>query len=292
MIDHPYELARGEWLRGNLHTHSTRSDGTRDVQTVIADYAAHGYDYLMISDHDIYTSAKDYADWDSCGMTLISGNEITRGGPHILHVGADRHVVPHEDRQQVIDDVAAGTGFTIINHPDWRPGFDHCPLEKLREWTGYAGIEIFNGVIGRLNGSPYAVNKWDTLLAEGRRVWGFATDDSHQAEDVALGWNVAYAHERTPNAIVEALRAGRFYASTGVEITAIEVEGRRIRIATSNADRIVAHSVWGHRMAAVDAAEIEVELPATIPFVRFTCWGRGEQFAWTQPFFSEAGKPS
>lgn len=275
----------GQWLRGNLHAHTTRSDGARDPQEVIDDYAARGYDFLMISDHDIYTSKEDCAAWDSKGMALIPGNEITRGGPHLLHVDADRFVEPKSDRQEVISDAAAGRGFVIVNHPDWQPGFNHCTIEHLREWNGYAGIEIYNGVISRLDGSPYAIYKWDTLLAEGRRVWGFAHDDSHKAEDVALGWNVAWARGRAPEAITEALRQGHFYASTGVDIKEIRAEGRRISIETANAERIVAITRWGHRLAVADGASIEVEVPEGVAFVRFECWGRGEQFAWTQPFF-------
>jgi hypothetical protein len=286
VIDHPYKDRQGEqWLRGNLHTHTTRSDGSRDVQTVIDDYAARGYDYLMISDHDIYTSVEDHAGWNSRGMVLLSGNEITRNGPHLLHVGADSFVAPSEDRQAVIDEVNAGAGFVIVNHPDWQPGFDHCSLERLRAWSDYEGIEIYNGVIGRLDGSPYALQKWETLLSEGRRVWGYANDDSHIAQDAAMGWNVVSVKERSRRAILEALRAGRFYASTGVEITGINVEDGRIRIETSNAERIVGHSLWGHRFAVADDTFIEVEVPENTPYVRFTCWGPGEKFAWTQPFY-------
>ena len=85
--------------------------------------------------------------------------------------------------------------------------------------------------------------------------------------------------------IVHALRRGNFYASTGVEITDIHVEGLRIRIETTNAERIVASSDWGHCFAVADATTINVEVPKKASYVRFKCWGRGEQFAWTQPFF-------
>ncbi len=290
-LDHPYEnLTGGQWLRGNLHAHTTRSDGARDVQEVIDDYAARGYDYLAITDHDIFTSETDHANWDNRGMVLLPGNEITKNGPHLLHIGATRFVEPNADRHTVLAEIAAlGEGeFSVVNHPDWQAGFDHCSLENLRAWKGYAGLEIYNGVIGDLTGSPYALNKWDTLLTEGRKVWGFANDDSHRASHVALGWNVVYAQERTPRAIVDALRMGRFYASTGVEITNIAVEENRVHIETANAERIVAHTAWGRRVAVADAKTITVDIPNNLPYVRFACWGCGERFAWTQPFFRVA----
>lgn len=290
-LDHPYSgLSGGAWLKGNLHAHTTRSDGARDVQEVIDDYAARGYDYLAITDHDIFTSETDHANWDNRGMVLLPGNEITRSGPHLLHVGATRFVAPQSDRQAILDEITNRKrgDFVVVNHPDWQEGFNHCSIEKLLMWKGYAGIEIYNGVIGDLTGSPYALNKWDTLLSEGRKVWGFANDDSHRASHVALGWNVVYARERTSRALVDALRTGRFYASTGVEITEISVDENRVRIETANAERIVAHTAWGRRVAVVDAKTITLDVPDNVPYVRFACWGCGEQFAWTQPFFRAA----
>ncbi len=286
-IDHPYKnLKGGAWLRGNLHTHSTRSDGAHAPQDVLNLYAKAGYDFLMMSDHDVYTTEADYKALDSRGLVLITGNEISAKGVHLLHVHADKLVSPHEDRQQVIHEIAQGRGFSIVNHPMWFREFDHCTFDKLEAWQGYAGIEIYNGVIGRLHGSPYALDYWDRLLARDRRVWGYAHDDFHNKEkgDFALGWNVVYA-KRNPKSIVEALRHGRFYASTGVEITDIAVKGRRIRIKTRNAERIVAMRDVAQRIAVADKKELTIEVPADAKYIRFECWGRGEKFAWTQPFW-------
>ncbi len=88
-------------------------------------------------------------------------------------------------------------------------------------------------------------------------------------------------------AVVEALRNGRFYASTGVIITNIEVDGTTIRLETENAQRIVALQQTGKRFAVVDDRMITVQVPEDARYVRFECWGAGEQFAWTQPFFVE-----
>ena len=104
--------------------------------------------------------------------------------------------------------------------------------------------------------------------------------------DLARGWNMVYVRERTVEAIVEALRNGCFYASTGVVITRIAVDCNRIRLETEDADRIVAQGDFGQRFAEVDGTAAEVTVPDTTRYVRFECWGRGEQFAWTQPFWT------
>lgn len=286
-IEDPYgELKGGNWIQGNLHAHTTRSDGKWPMQAVIDDYAARGHGFLVISDHDIYTGPDEYAAFDARGLVLIPGNEITTGGPHMLHVNPTRRVEPHADRQQAINQAVADRGFIVLNHPNWQQQFDHFPLSLMQSLTGYTGIEIYNGVIGRLDGSPYALDKWDMLLSAGQRTWGFANDDSHAPPaDCGLGWNCAYVQGNGVDEIVAALVAGRFYASTGVVIEDIAVSGHRIRIRTANAERIVAIGRYAKRLACVDSREIVFDVPDDAQYVRFECWGRGESFAWTQPFF-------
>lgn len=289
-IEHPYsDLADGQWLRGNLHAHTTRSDGQRPPQEVLNDYAAHGHNFLMISDHDIFTSPDDYRGWDSRGMVMIPGNEVTANGVHMLHVNGNRRVEPDADRQKVLNAIKDAGGFAIVNHPNWFANWDHCAQEDLEKWQGYKGLEIFNGTIGRLDGSQFATDRWDRLLSKGFRAWGYANDDSHLANgEVARGWNVVNVATPTVDAIVNALANGRFYASTGVVIRSIEVTGTRLRVKTDNADRIVASTIHQKRFAVVDRADIDIDLadhPVIDKYIRIECMGRGEQFAWTQPFF-------
>ncbi|HEY3329448.1 MAG TPA: CehA/McbA family metallohydrolase [Capsulimonadaceae bacterium] len=285
-IHNPYgDLSGGAWLRGNLHAHTNRTDGTLCIQTVIDSYSKLGYDFLAITDHDMLTGPGEY-DWlDPHEMVLLPGNEITANGSHILHVGGNTCIPPTPERQAALDAVGRDAGFAVVNHPNWEAHYNHCPLELLQSWRGYAGLEIFNNVIGRLDGTAYATDKWDRVLSTGRTVWGFANDDSHKIEDLGGGWNMVYATNRTPLGILTALQSGRFYASTGVVIDNIAVTGDIITITAPNARRIVASGRNGHRIAVSDGRTIEVEPNADCGYVRFECWGDGESFAWTQPFF-------
>lgn len=277
------------WLRGNLHAHTTRSDGALDPQALIDAYADRGTDFLSISDHDRFAGPAEHAAWDARGMVLVPGNEITRGGVHLLHTGGTRTVDPDPDRQAAIDAAVADGGFVVVNHPNWFARFDHCPQASLEAWSGYAGIEIYNGVIERLEGSPYALDRWDMLLSTGRRAWGFAHDDSHLPGDLGRGWLMVGASARTPEAIVAALAAGRFYASTGVTIDTVETDGSVVTVRASDAHRITASTRHGVRLASADGPELSVDTAGGSLYVRFTCWGAGERFAWTQPFWIDAG---
>ena len=288
-ITHPYEnLNDGSWLRGNLHTHTTNSDGRCDMQEVINTYSDHGYQFLSITDHDIFTDYPTYEKIDNKGLVLIPGNEITRNGQHLVHVNGDRLIEPNADRQRVIDDVNSTQGFIVVAHPNLDYNFNFCPLELLQQWTDYVGMEIFNAVAGMCTGSPYATNKWDMLLSEGRRLWGFAHDDAHFMPGnvgVGVGWNVVYADSSSPENIIESLRNGRFYCSTGVVIKTIQVEGPEVFIECENASRIVGITLNGQRIAWSDSGSIKVDVSDLTRYLRFECWGDGERNAWTQPFF-------
>ena len=292
-LTHPYaDLDSGRWMRGNLHTHTTLSDGQSPIEDVVADYASRGYDFLSITDHDMLTDPEVL---DACAaaagdMVLVPGNEISANGPHIVHVGSDRVIEPLEDRQEVIRQINATAGISIVAHPNAWNNFEHCSLANLQEWQDYQGIEILN-TLGWLGGDAYALQKWDLLLCSGRRVWGYANDDAHNPDMVAKAWNVAYVTDPSPGGIVDALARGAFYASCGVTINDIKVEGSRIRIETEDAERIVAISnaadTYTHRIGQVDDRVMEIDFVEDKRFIRFECWGKGERFAWTQPIFCD-----
>jgi hypothetical protein len=282
----PYSQTVLPWLKGNLHTHTTASDGFRTPQATLDGYARRGYDFLMISDHD---RLLPHDGLDAHGMILIPGNEISADGPHILHVGARSVIPPHPDRQNVLEAINRESGFAVACHPNWREHFAHWPRELLERHNGYLGIEVYNSVIRRLPGTPLATDRWDRLLGLGRRIWGFANDDTHRPEDEGLAWNMVQCASREPAAVVEALCAGRFYATTGVTIDRIAVRGHTLTVQTRNAQRIIAYVDFGQRLTTVDDHVITVTVPENAPFhyVRVECWGPGEQMAWTQPFFLE-----
>jgi hypothetical protein len=277
------------WLRGNLHAHSTRSDGKRSPQDVIDAYAKLGHHFFQLSDHDVLS---DYSGLDARGMVLLRGNEVSRGGCHIQHIGATVRVEPSPERQKVIDDIADDGGLAVINHPNWTMSYDHCPLEKMLEWKNYHGVEIYNGGCARAEGSAFALEKWDRLLSTGRLAWGFANDDSHSAAEDGMGWNVALvpANRQTPEGVFEALRNGSFYASSGVVIEHIQTEGARLQIVAPNAQAIEIIGASGIQLAFVEGCELSFDAGhVTGAYVRAQCYGAAGRMAWTQPFLIRGG---
>ena len=45
----------GSWYKGNLHSHTTNSDGRLTPEQSAAYYREHGYSFLCFSEHDYYT---------------------------------------------------------------------------------------------------------------------------------------------------------------------------------------------------------------------------------------------
>jgi hypothetical protein len=286
-LENPYATQNGQsyqWLRGNLHAHSNRSDGNRNPQEVIDSFANKGYQIFALSDHDVFS---DYTGLNSRGMIFVTANEVSANGPHILQIGSSKRADTHGDRQKVIDEILATGGFAIVNHPNWGETYDHISFEKMQKLQNYVGMEIYNAGCYDHAGSSYAIEKWDRLLSVGRIVWGFANDDTHEAKEDGLGWNMVLvpAKDQSPQAVYEAFKNGRFYASSGVTFSKIEVNGSRLKVRSENADALEVIGNLGRQVAFVEGNEIEVDasgLPFT--YLRVQAYGKAGRFAWTQPF--------
>lgn len=278
-----YENMAANQFKGNLHTHTTNSDGPLPPQETIAAYAHRGYDFLMLSDHDMIT---DITAFDDCGMTLIQGNEITDRGMHVLHVNANRKIEPYMERQRVIDAVNHQGGFVILNHPNWGENFVHCTQREMENLNGFIGIEIYNGVSLRVEGNALATDRWDMLLSKGRRVWGFGNDDGHSPVDFGIAWNMVFAEKCETAQLEKSMRKGHFYVSTGVRIDAIHADTKSIQITSADTECFRIYHDHGQMLASVEGSELHYVLPecGVITYLRVECHGRGTRMAWTQPF--------
>lgn len=231
--------ADGAWLKGNTHTHTLESDGDSKPEVVARWYRDHGYDFLVITDHDKVTRI------DAEGIVLIPGEEITDRLPkrplHVNALGITSAIAPQkgasvvEVLQRNVEAVRNAGGIAAINHPNFGWAFG---ADELLRIDGFTLLEIASGhPYVNMEGPPSVESMWDRLLSAGRRVWGIAVDDSHHLErpwdkDIAppgKAWIVVRA-ERNAKSILDALRNGDFYASTGVEIEEYVVDDEEIRV--------------------------------------------------------------
>jgi hypothetical protein len=283
-IRNPYRnLAR--WFRGNTHTHSTLSDGEWPLEKVVGFYRDRGYAFLAMTDHDLFTDLSAFTTPDFVG---ISSDEVTvRGREHIVGLNLTGPVAPFtSDHQRTIDDIGAQGGLAILAHPNW----SWLPETRGLEWHGYHAVEILNVVCNYLEYNGFALQWWDYLLRHGMRVWGVAADDAHRIPyHGARGWIEVNADTLSAAAIVEGIRTGNFYASTGPEFRRFEVAGQTIKVWCSPAVEIrfltgaTNNPAWRLKGDALTEAEYTPRNGEA--YVRIEAVDAQMQTAWSQPFF-------
>jgi hypothetical protein len=282
--------APGQWFRGNLHTHTSGSDGRFTPEETAERYRAAGYDFLALTDHGVVIKAASPSD----DFLLLLGTEMngdtTDGGDvfHICAFGLQRggKVPPNPGVQQAVDWARAHGGEAVLAHPYWSglvlPDFQRC--------QGYLGIEVFNTTCQVLNGKGCSAAHWDNLLARGRQVWGLAVDDMHGRRDITIAWVMVKAQAITRQAIMRSLRSGMFYSSWGPTIRDIAVEGRqvRVKVSPSKAIHFVAQEGEGRTYAAAGTqllTEATYELRGHERYLRLECQDIEGRWAWSNPLF-------
>ena len=83
-FENPFRIP-GQWVRANLHTHTTRSDGTLDPRDVAQWYWNNGYDVLALTEHDVFF--QEDLQLVASDKLLLPGVETTwMPGPSKMHV--------------------------------------------------------------------------------------------------------------------------------------------------------------------------------------------------------------
>ena len=131
---------------------------------------------------------------------------------------------------------------------------------------------------------------WDLLLRRGYKVFGTASDDTHKKFDAFGGWIWVKAKERSHAAIMEALFAGQFYASSGPKILDFGLDGDQVYISCSDCREI--HFVtWPPRgasrfaQAGESLTEGSYSLKGGEKYLRLECVDHAGRVAWTNPIF-------
>ncbi len=233
----------GAWRKGNLHTHTTISDGQRSVEEAAALYKAAGYDFLAITDHH-----KNHPGGELDGLLLLAGVELHNNGfspirrcYHITGIGIQRPVEmePNGDPQEMVDRIKACGGFVTLAHPAW----SLMTYEEVDALEGLDAIEIWNGVSGVYSGRGDSSAYLDVLAARGKLFPMTAVDDTHYyKDDLFSGFVRVKTTECSRDAILEALRTGQFYSSQGPELHQITVEDNRVHVETSPLQKIIFYS--------------------------------------------------
>lgn len=299
MLNLPFNK-NGRFYRGNLHTHSTVSDGALSPQDVCEFYRTAGYDFLALTDHFLeqfdFTIA-DTRSFRTSDFTTIIGAELHSGKTelgnlwHILAVGLPLDFAPptaDESGSQIAARALAAGAYVAAAHPAWYM----LTEQDVLSLGSIHAIEISNGFAADHNDKSDSWYLADLLLNRGERYHICATDDAHfkpDAHDVMRGWVQVKAETASPEALLEALKAGHYYSSTGPQIHDVQVYPHdKIIINCSPASRIFVvgksaaskHS-YGNGLRNVEFSLEQFDSPYARIVVRDAQGGR----AWTNPFW-------
>ena len=239
------------WFKGNTHTHTLNSDGDSTPDEVVRWYRAHGYQFLVLTDHNFLTSVDGLNALHGADQKflVIKGEEVTdrfAGKPlHVNGLDVARTVAPQGGQsvvdvlQRNVDAIRKDSGIPHINHPNF--GWAVTP-DELRQVRNTSLFEIYNGhpQVNNVGGGgvPGLEEAWDSLLSGGKMIYGIAVDDAHvfrqpgnpDVSGPGRGWVMVRAARLDPRAIVEALDRGEFYASTGVVLQDIRADARQLTV--------------------------------------------------------------
>ena len=291
----------GRFYRGNLHTHSNRSDGMRAPDEVAAAYRDHGYDFMALTDHFLERygfPVTDTRPFRTEGFTTLIGAELhapaTEAGDmwHIVAVGLPLEFTPTSPTElaPALAARAADAGaFVGIAHPAWYT----LTLRDAQSIEAAHAIEIYNETCLWLNDRPDGCHLLDQLCASGRRVSGYAADDAHFKEwmpDWRAAWVQVKAERLDPADLVAALKAGHYYSSQGPEIRDVRIEGDTLRVECSPARGIFVSGRGAKYASALGQGLTHAELPIARyrgGFCRVTVLDHGGKRAWSNPIWLE-----
>ncbi len=247
---------------GNTHCHTTNSDGDSAPPVVAEAYRQAGFDFVSITDHNCITDPSECAVTDD-KFLVISGSEFSAGlsEPRYrsIHVNGIGMRTEFELREQytdissglahAVEQIKAQDAFSTLNHPNWKWSWGANEIRQVPEADSF---EVWNGgwtcnSAGNAE-HPSTDQIWDEVLSAGQCIWGVASDDCHHfsperrfdpyTDKIATGWIEVWADELSEAAIVAALKAGNFIATTRIKLESLNRSAQEISFTIKEWDEV------------------------------------------------------
>ena len=310
------QATQARWFKGNTHTHTLNSDGDSTPDEVVRWYREHGYQFLVLTDHNYLTSVDGLNALHGAAdkFLVIRGEEVTSTANakavHVNGLNLDALVKQSTAEsvvaatQENVDGIRKANGVPHINHPNFTWAMTSDDLLQVQRTRLF---EIFNGHPQVNNegggGSPGLEEIWDRLLTTGRLMYGVAVDDAHHfkrpgdplASGPGRGWIYVRCDRLEPRAIVEAMERGDFYASTGVELASYQATSSSIALAikptTYSRYRVQFIGKGGRVLTEITDPNASYTVKGDEGYVRARVLESNGYMAWTQPVAVGASGP-
>lgn len=304
-IESPFTAA-GEWLRCALHAHTTNSDGELAPERLALHYERAGYDVLCITDHWVRTELAGQVG----RITVIPGIELNASigadgnDAHVLALGVEADPVEpgatFPTLAETVAWIAGNNGLPFLAHPYW----SGVRTDDFLECPGLLGLEVYNAGCELEIGRGLSATHWDEALEASLPLLALATDDTHlPGFDSGFASVWVRAADRTAPSVLEALRRGRFYSSTGPRIDAVELDdyGVTVRCDAAASVALVSARMFGAKVNAgrmgyacrgritgeADGGIVEARLDrwSSLPYGRVEVKDAFGNTAWTNPLW-------
>lgn len=313
------------FVKGQLHAHTSESADSKTPPVEVQRwYEAHGFDFVVFTDHNRITDTPDTSVLTMPGAELTRNLRVCEPPPlpnkHcLLHVNAlftsvtegaiDLADLNGPSRRDVYRAEIARArklgGLPMLNHPNMESTADEALLAELAK-DDLALLEVGNmSWDSESAGSatqPSTEQLWDRLLARGLRVFATVTDDAHHYGDAPalaargqrpfvgdIGFVVVRAEKNAP-AIRAAVERGDFYGSSGVVFSKYELGPSAIVLETSDGAPVKYEAIGkgGEVLRSMTAPRFDFAIDASHgPYVRVRATRHDGAFALTQAVFKK-----
>lgn len=132
---------------GVIHVHSTYSDGSGSIPTILNAAHESKLDFLILTDHNSLRARADgWEGWHG-NTLLIVGDEVSSRRGHCLAMATQQRVNHRQNHQGILNDIHRQNGLSFIAHPHGK----YRPLFKERnhawaDWTAndFTGLELWS----------------------------------------------------------------------------------------------------------------------------------------------------
>ena len=319
--------AEKRWWKGNTHTHTLWSDGDSAPELAARWYLERGYDFLVLSDHNVLSEGERWypvgeeghlseqrlleieedfgAGWIELReredgvyemrlktlaelrerfevpgeFLFVTGEEISathEAAPvHVNGLNLAEPIDPRsgatllETLQANVDailDQGRRVGRPVlahVNHPNYNWALTADEVARIR---GGRFFEVYNGHPWVNNEGddehPSTEHMWDIALTlrltelDLGLLYGLAVDDTHafypydrELPTPGRGWIWVRAERLDAEHLIDAMRAGDFYASSGVRLHDVSSDGERlvVEVAAEEGETYTTTFVGTHR---------------------------------------------
>ena len=231
--------------RGDLHVHSTGSDGSEEASVVAANYRKYGFDFMAMTDHHNWKPSDDiiktYADVP-LGLKLFHGEEVHLGTIiHIVSFNANRSITElyrantdqiraqlQEEakkldtpwgvdayefayRRWICEQIRAAGGMCIVPHPYWihKPHIFNMNSRMLEYIFATGTCDAFELTGGQsVEENNYQLTFYHEMRAKGIDIPICGSSDSHGTDKsvyFGISQTMLFAKDKEYESIREAM---------------------------------------------------------------------------------------